>query len=166
MLTSPSEEKEKEEEEEEAEEEAEEEVGGEAEEEVGEEVGGEKETPSFVYLLQSANRRYTYVGATKNVHRRLRQHNGEIKGGAKMTTRQAMRGNTWSRILYVSNFPTWQSALQFEWKWKFLTRKSKKRGSSLEKRMDALTTLLGSLQSTSSALPFASWPLPPVVHRE
>ena len=37
----------------------------------------------FVYLLQYKNN--TYVGATVDVNRRLRQHNCEIKGGAMGT---------------------------------------------------------------------------------
>ncbi|NDE19905.1 MAG: hypothetical protein EB000_05660, partial [Alphaproteobacteria bacterium] len=34
---------------------------------------------SFVYLLESSDKA-TYVGATVDVDRRLRQHNKEIKG--------------------------------------------------------------------------------------
>ena len=37
----------------------------------------------FVYLLESTNHA-TYVGATVNLDHRLRQHNGEIKGGLEL----------------------------------------------------------------------------------
>ena len=38
----------------------------------------------FVYLLECTDNS-TYVGATVDVDRRLRQHNKEIKGGAHAT---------------------------------------------------------------------------------
>ncbi|MEE2887659.1 MAG: GIY-YIG nuclease family protein [Planctomycetota bacterium] len=38
----------------------------------------------FAYVLLSP-RRSTYVGITTDVERRLRQHNGELPGGAKAT---------------------------------------------------------------------------------
>ncbi len=41
--------------------------------------------PWFVYVLLSSDKSRTYVGITTDVDRRLRQHNGEIVGGAKCT---------------------------------------------------------------------------------
>lgn len=38
----------------------------------------------FAYVLLS-RRQSTYVGITKDVERRLQQHNGELPGGAKST---------------------------------------------------------------------------------
>ncbi len=38
----------------------------------------------WVYVLVSSNKR-TYVGSTTEPLRRVRQHNGEIRGGAKCT---------------------------------------------------------------------------------
>lgn len=38
-----------------------------------------------VYVLWSASRGRTYVGITTDVERRLRQHNGDLVGGARST---------------------------------------------------------------------------------
>jgi predicted GIY-YIG superfamily endonuclease len=54
-------------------------------------------------------RRKTYVGYTTDLKRRLRQHNGEITGGAKST-----RGGRWEVMFYVTGFPNAQTALSCE----------------------------------------------------
>lgn len=43
------------------------------------------ETHWVVYLLQCSDKTL-YCGVTNHLQRRLRQHNGEIKGGAKYTS--------------------------------------------------------------------------------
>ena len=122
--------------------------------------------PCFVYLLVSSNDR-TYVGSTIDLDRRLRQHNKEIKGGAHATGTQVARGETWRRECYVSGFPNWQAALQFEWRWKQLTRKIKTRMTALERRISALHTLISLDRSTTKAIPYLEWPNgPPVIHYE
>ena len=47
----------------------------------------------YVYLLESTSHA-TYVGATVDLEHRLRQHNGEIKGGASATTMKVKKGET------------------------------------------------------------------------
>lgn len=37
------------------------------------------------YLLYSESAKRSYIGVTNNIDRRLKQHNGVIKGGAKYT---------------------------------------------------------------------------------
>jgi len=96
----------------------------------------------------------TYVGFSTDVDRRLRQHNREIQGGAKAT-----QGRTWKRICTVAGFPTKQSALQFEWKWKYLSRKAKG-ATAVDRRCFALLELLNSETSTSNAIPFSSYESP------
>ena len=60
------------------------------------------------YILESES--HSYVGCTNNLARRLRQHNGEICGGAR-----ANRGKTSWVAAVVDGFPDKRSALQFEW---------------------------------------------------
>ena len=115
----------------------------------------------FVYLLIS--QRSTYVGATVDVDRRLRQHNGVIKGGARQTARVVAKGGKWERVCHVAGFPTWKCALQFEWKWKYLTRKMPK-GKPLQRRMEALNELMSSERSTSTAIPFSEYTLTIIDH--
>jgi len=121
--------------------------------------------PQFVYLLVSTSGA-TYVGATVDLDHRLRQHNKEIKGGAVATSVKVARGETWRRHCYVSGFPTWQAALQFEWRWKQLHRKLPRNVSPLENRMKALDTLLSLERSTSKAMAYSEWETPPEIHIE
>ena len=102
----------------------------------------------------------TYVGFTTNLDRRLQQHNAELTGGAKAT-----KGHHWKRILSVTGFPSQQAALQFEWKWKWLSRKA--HGvSAVDRRCSALVTLLNSDCSTSNAIPFSHYEAPLFVFLE
>ena len=112
--------------------------------------------PSFVYLLEASPSGATYVGATMDVDHRLRQHNGQLKGGAHATTMRVKKGETWRRVVYVSGFPDWIAALQFEWRWKQLSRKSKLK-NPLERRQEALQTLLALDRPTTKAVPYAEW---------
>ncbi len=120
---------------------------------------------SYVYLLVSTNGN-TYVGATVDLDRRLRQHNKEIKGGAHATGVKVAQGETWVRAAHVSGFPDWQAALQFEWRWKKISRKLAVNLEPLKRRLQALQMLLALPQSTSKAKPYSEWPSPPEVHLE
>lgn len=65
--------------------------------------------PWWVYVIRSKTGR-TYVGATTDEIRRLRQHNGEIKGGARST-----RGfRPWEIIRVIGPIPTQSEALKEE----------------------------------------------------
>ncbi len=119
----------------------------------------------FVYLLVSSNNA-TYVGATVDLERRLRQHNKEIKGGAHATGAKVAKGETWVRAAYVSGFPDWPAALQFEWRWKQLSRKLPLKMFPLERRINALKQLLALEKPTSKAIRYTEWPAPPEVHLE
>lgn len=103
-----------------------------------------------VYLLQDTKQQRTYVGATMDVDRRLLQHNQVQSGGAKAT-----HGRQWTRVCHVIGFPHQRAALQFEWKWKNLSKKEV--GTALGRRMKALIVLLNSEQSTSKATDYTEY---------
>ena len=71
-------------------------------------TNGEKEW--FFYIIQNGH--CTYAGVSPDPVRRLRQHNGEIKGGAKYTT---SKGSGWKHVCIVSGFQTKIQSMQFEW---------------------------------------------------
>lgn len=119
----------------------------------------------FVYLLESTNNS-TYVGATVNLDHRLRQHNKEIKGGARATSAKVVKGEFWKRICHVSGFPDWSSALQFEWKFKNLSRKYPIKMFPLERRLRALKELIALERPTSKAKLFSEWESPPKINWE
>lgn len=127
----------------------------------------------FVYLLATEDGKNTYIGATVNLDRRLRQHNGELVGGAHATHIQTAKGKIWRRVAYVSGFPDWTAALQFEWRWKQLSRiclktssknptkttgKKTDNGKPLERRFDALEKLFSLERPTTKSIPYREWP--------
>jgi structure-specific endonuclease subunit SLX1 len=103
------------------------------------EVEEGQEKAWFVYLLATtlAPSR-TYVGATVDVERRLRQHNGQLKGGARATSRVP---GGWYRVCYIKGFESKREALRFEWWWK--RRSAKLQGTPLERRQAAMEAMLG-----------------------
>ena len=117
---------------------------------------------SFVYLLLSSDNA-TYVGATVDLDRRLRQHNKEIKGGAHATGAKVDKGEQWIRAAHVKGFPDWQAALQFEWRWKQISRKLPAKMFPLERRMVALNMLLKLERPTTKAKAYSEWLVAPEV---
>ena len=105
------------------------------------------------YLLATCDTggQKTYVGVTPDLDRRLRQHNGLLSGGAKAT-----HGRQWERLCHVTGFPDHTSVLQFEWRWKQLSRKLL--GPPVERRFKALQELLALDRPTSAAVPYSEYP--------
>jgi structure-specific endonuclease subunit SLX1 len=121
--------------------------------------------PFFVYFIESTNGS-TYIGATVNLDKRIRQHNKEIKGGATATSIKVSNGEVWSYVCYVENFPAWTEALKFEWRWKQISRiiqKTNPTQKPIERRMEALEKLLKLEKSTTKAEPYNTWEIPPNV---
>lgn len=86
------------------------------------------------YCIQNSNKNKTYIGATNDFSRRIRQHNGIISGGAKST-----KGDKWSPIIHIYGFIDRHQLLRFEWFWKHCY-KSNTRG--VFKRIEMLEYLL------------------------
>lgn len=70
----------------------------------------------YVYWLQAESR--VYIGATVDPAKRLRQHNGEIAGGASRTRNRG----PWRFQCVISGFRTWKEALQYEWAFKYYSK--------------------------------------------
>ena len=65
-----------------------------------------------LYLLENSFNKKTYLGVTNNIERRIRQHNCELKGGAKYTSINKEEGN-WILKTIVNNL-TKSEALSYE----------------------------------------------------
>jgi len=93
----------------------------------------------ILYLLINTSNNNTYLGITNNSERRIRQHNGEIKGGARYTKMKKGLGE-WKYVIKVSNL-TKSEALSIERTAKNLRSKSKGK-TPLERRKYVLLPLL------------------------
>lgn len=80
-------------------------------------MGDIKDVQGMVVYLLLHTRGYTYIGATVNLARRIRQHNGELSGGARRTSRMVAAG-CWSCVIAVAGFQEWRDALRFEYAWR------------------------------------------------
>uniref|UniRef100_A0ACD6A0X0 Uncharacterized protein n=1 Tax=Avena sativa TaxID=4498 RepID=A0ACD6A0X0_AVESA len=81
--------------------------------------------PWCVYLIASSQVARTYVGVTTDFPRRLRQHNGELKGGAKASS----AGRPWNLACLVEGFVNRSEACEFESRWKNISKKMTRKRS-------------------------------------
>lgn len=116
---------------------------------------------SYCYLLYTDSNQ-TYVGATVDPDRRLRQHNKEISGGARATGIRVEQGLIWKRACYITNIPEWRSALQIEWRWKQLGRTQFKHiKNPIDRRLYSLKKLLSLEKPTEKGIPYEAYPSGP-----
>ena len=92
----------------------------------------------LVYVLINTSHNKTYVGITNNPTRRLRQHNGELVGGAKYTTSNKGNGE-WIFYGFIKNLEKRQS-LSLEKRIKIKSRKLK--GLPIDRRIKAIDLIL------------------------
>ena len=93
----------------------------------------------LVYLLVNTVNNCTYIGYTNNSTKRLRQHNGELVGGAKYTSIKKNNGE-WVYYGQILNLEKKQ-ALSIEKKIQKRTKKSKG-CCPLDRRLNCISKLL------------------------
>ena len=91
-----------------------------------------------VYLLVHSIHNKTYLGITNNTKRRIRQHNCEIKGGAKYTSSNLGNGK-WKYYLTINNLSK-SKALSYERIIKNKRRKGKGK-TPLDRRINIIEQL-------------------------
>ncbi|KAJ0693233.1 putative GIY-YIG endonuclease [Helianthus annuus] len=112
-----------------------------------------KSNPNWsVYLILSTNPPIkTYVGVTNNFSRRLKQHNGELNGGAKAT----QAGRPWICACIVQGFESKSEACKFEFKWKSVSSKmTRKKNSKDDGGLHLLQHRNAALQKVKGSQPF------------
>jgi predicted GIY-YIG superfamily endonuclease len=92
-----------------------------------------------VYLLVNTCNNCTYVGITNNKKRRLRQHNGELVGGAKYTKMKKESGE-WSFYGFIHNLEK-KKSLSIEKKIHIQSKKTRG-GTPLERRLKCINKIL------------------------
>ena len=104
----------------------------------------------FCYLLRNVLPEFsnlTYNGSTNDPVRRLRQHNKEICGGAKFTSRTH---GGWEIYCLMSGFPDHVNALQAEWVIKHCLRKPGPRPKKY-------CGVAGRIRGLNEVLPLENW---------
>ena len=99
----------------------------------------EEENNYIVYLIINKSNNCTYIGITNNPERRIRQHNGELKGGAKYTN--AKKGNgLWEYYGFILGLDK-HSSLSIEKKIHIYSMKTYCK-TTLEKRLNCINNIL------------------------
>jgi predicted GIY-YIG superfamily endonuclease len=99
-------------------------------------IDGPSDNFNYCYTLFNSWNDRTYVGYTNRPDRRIRQHNGELVGGARMTTREKQKagvgsGFKWQYLARITGTSVFDKhvALSLEWHLKYsMRRDSRLRG--------------------------------------
>ncbi|KAI0471731.1 GIY-YIG catalytic domain-containing protein [Xylariaceae sp. FL0804] len=124
-----------------------------------------------VYILRSTVRHASlYIGSTPNPPRRLKQHNGDAKGGAVRTSRATLR--PWEMVALVSGFPGMVAALKFEWALtnshlslhipsssRLTVATQKKRNGHPKRPRHSIVSIISNLHLLLGVPSFSRWPL-------
>jgi predicted GIY-YIG superfamily endonuclease len=105
------------------------------------------EKQNYCYILYNRCSNKTYVGYTNNPKRRIRQHNGELSGGARYTTSAIANSpvvNPWDFAVIITTSDAFEkrTALSLEWYIKYVSRKAHLKKGTLLNRLNALVTCL------------------------
>lgn len=101
------------------------------------------------YILRSKINGRIYIGYTVDFERRLRQHNGEIIGGAKKTSKH----RPWEPLCVISGFYDNSTALRFEFRLQH--PRPKKKPSTISPTTFVTQNLQTLINKTDGVLP---WP--------
>jgi predicted GIY-YIG superfamily endonuclease len=104
----------------------------------------------YCYILRNKLEQFknnTYNGSSNNPMRRLRQHNEEIKGGARATHG---KGGAWEICAMLSGFPNHINALSCEWRIKCPSGRPGKRDKKYQ-------GVQGRVSSLNEILPLKRW---------
>jgi len=95
----------------------------------------------IVYLLTNNRNPCTYIGSTNNPSRRIRQHNGELVGGARYTKRHGKDVDArWEFYGYICGL-TKHQALSIEKRIQIRSRKMRDR-CAIDRRLHAIAEIL------------------------
>ena len=103
------------------------------------------------YILKSSISNRIYIGYTVNFPRRLRQHNGELVGGAKKTR----KWRPWHPICLIKGFYELSSALRFEYHLQHPRRKRKAKENVINFTLENLVSLINN--GDRSIMPWPSF---------
>lgn len=95
-------------------------------------------TDHSCYILYSQVANKTYIGYTVDFSHRLRQHNGEIVGGAKRTH----RWRPWKPLCVIRGFYDNSSALRFEYRLQHPKMRIKRGESAINFTLQTLIWLI------------------------
>ncbi len=106
------------------------------------------------YILKSSTSNRIYIGYTVDFNKRLRQHNGIIKGGAKKT----MKHRPWEPLCIIRGFNEVSCALRFEYRLQHSRKRFRIKDNIHDHVIHILSTLIKSGDGSIRLDNIMSWP--------